>query len=291
MGVVLAMGIFDGVHLGHQKLLRSAVDLAEKLDAQPIVYTFSNHPQGIVSLAPPQLMTNDERREAIEALGLGVHFDVFTSTLGAMQPEAFLEYLSEKFDIAGFVCGYNYHYGKSRQGDARMLQRYCEQRAISMRIIQPVLEGGEPISSTRIRVLIESGRLEDVPTLMGQSWFYTGVVREGRHVGRSIGYRTVNLVPDGKLLPPYGVYAGRTITRNGSCDSIINIGVRPTVEQQGLPLIEAHMLNTCEECYGQSVKIEIFRFIRPEMQFDSLSALSLQIGKDIALVADICKKI
>ncbi|MGI6193340.1 MAG: riboflavin biosynthesis protein RibF [Christensenellales bacterium] len=284
ISAVVALGMFDGVHMGHRTLLFEAKRMASELNAVPVAHTFSNNPQSIFRNTPPVLTLPEEKRELIESLGLMVDMVPFTPEIAHTEPEVFLDMLSEKYDLKGVVAGFNYSFGKGRAGDAAFLRKEGERRGFAVSILEPVIFRNKPVSSTRIRQSILRGDIACANEMLAAPFFYTGVVQPRKHIGHALGYPTANILPEGKILPPFGVYAAIAEYDGIQKDAAINIGVRPTVDQSDDPVVtvEAHLLDhTGEELYGKRMTVRVIEFIRPECAFSSREALSEQIGKDV----------
>lgn len=284
ISAVVALGMFDGVHMGHRKLLFEAKRMAGELKAIPVAHTFSNNPQSLFRDPPPVLTLPEEKRELIESLGLVVDMVPFTHEIANTEPVAFLDMLSEKYDLKGVVAGFNYSFGKGRAGDAAFLRKEGERRGFAVSILDPVIFRGKPVSSTRIRQSILRGDIACANEMLAAPFFYTGTVQPRKHIGHALGYPTANILPTGKILPPFGVYAAVAAYDDVERDAVINIGVRPTVDSSSDPVItvESHLLDhSGEELYGKKMTVRVIEFIRPECRFSSREALSEQIGKDV----------
>lgn len=285
IGAVVALGMFDGVHMGHRKLLFEAKKMAEELNALPVAHTFSNNPQALFRNPPPVLTLPEEKKELIEALGITVDMVPFTMDIARTRPEDFLGILTEKFDLKGVVAGFNYCFGKGRAGDAKFLVEEGGRRGFSVSILEPVIFKNKPVSSTRIRQSILRGDIACANEMLAAPFFYTGIVQPRKHIGQTLGYPTANIIPKGKILPPFGVYAATTEFDGVSRNAVINIGVRPTVDKSEDPVVtvESHLIDhSGEELYGRRMTVKIIDFIRPECCFPTREALAEQIGRDLA---------
>ncbi len=281
---VVALGMFDGVHMGHRKLLFEAKRMAEELGAIPVAQTFSNNPQTVFKKSPPVLTLPEEKKELIESLGLTVDMEPFTIEIAHTSPENYLELLTEKYDLLGIVAGFNYRFGKDRAGNAEFLIKEGERRGFRVSILEPVIFRGKPVSSTRIRQSILRGDISCANEMLTAPFFYTGIVQPRKHIGHTLGYPTANIIPAGKILPPFGVYSAVTEYDGITRDAVINIGVRPTVDESETPVItiESHLIDhSGEELYGKKLTVKLIDFIRAERRFQSKEALAEQIGKDL----------
>ncbi len=284
ISAVVALGMFDGVHMGHRKLFFEARRMAGERNALPVAHTFSNNPQSLFRNPPPVLTLPEEKKELIESLGLAVDMVPFTMETARTEPEDFLAALREKFDLKGVVAGFNYCFGKGRAGNAEFLMKEGGRRGFSVSILEPVIFKNKPVSSTRIRQSILRGDIACANEMLAAPFFYTGIVQPRKHIGHKLGYPTANILPTGKILPPFGVYAAITEFDGVSRDAVINIGVRPTVDKSEDPVVtvESHLINhSGEELYGRRMTVKIIGFIRPECRFPSREALAEQIGRDL----------
>ena len=279
---VVALGMFDGVHLGHRTLLRQAAALAKAQGAQPVAYTFSNNPQSLFGAAPPVLTLPEEKAELIRSLGLSVDMEPFTLEFASQSPEEFLHRLMERYALKGIVAGFNYHFGKKRQGDAALMLEFGRRFGFEVCILPPVLLGGEPVSSTRIRRALLEGRIQEANEMLQEPFFYRGTIVPRRHIGQKLGFPTANLVPKGKLFPPYGVYAAEAEVEGKRYGAVANIGVRPTVDQSAHPevTVEPYLLEFEGDLYGKEMTLRILEFMRPERRFENREELSQQIASD-----------
>jgi len=280
---VIALGMFDGVHMGHRQLLSVAADMAREKNAVAVAHTYSNSPQSVFGKAPPILTLPAEKKRIMEELGILVDMELFTREVAGTEPEAFIAQLAERFTICGLVAGFNHFFGKNRNGNTAFLKKYGKEHGFEVRIVEPVIFQGDTVSSTRIRHAIEEGRITDANAMLVDPFFYEGEVIRRKGIGHKLGYPTANLLPGEKILPPFGVYAGRAIVEGREFMAATNIGVRPTVDSSEEPAvtIEPHFVD-CEDVdlYGKRMRLELISFIRPEMKFASREELAAQIGRD-----------
>ena len=280
---IYALGFFDGVHLGHQVLLNECCALASRLGCEAAAITFDAHPQSLFSESvPPLLTTCQDRRALLKAHGIS-HIHCFPITKEVMSTpwQDFLELLMAE-GAAGFVCGHDFHFGHRGEGDARKLQQFCDEKCLPCVIIPEQTRKGKRISSTLIRALIEAGDMESATKFLGHPHILSGAVRPGQQLGRKLGVPTANLViPAGIAVPKFGVYACRAIVDGVSHLAVANVGVRPTVSGSGIT-VEPWILDFTGDLYGREIRLEFYRFLRPEMKFDNLAALQQQIHQDAA---------
>lgn len=278
MAGTLAVGFFDGVHLGHQSILSGA----------DIAVTFKNHPLTFLApeRAPRLIMSWESRARAILALGVCVTALDFNDDLANQTPERFLDFLKEFASVNGWTrsaplsvrCGANWRFGRGGVGDASWLSA----RGVAVTVVPAVEYAGEPISSTRIRAALESGRIADANAMLGRPFFVHGVPFVGKGEGRSLGYPTVNLsLQDLALKLPLGVYSVEVDGARG----LANFGVAPTFRERAWkePVMEIHFLKglSPEVRAAETMRVEILNFIRPERTFATLDELKSQISKDI----------
>jgi len=279
---VLALGMFDGVHLGHQALLRLAAQAARELQAQTVAFTFTDAPGKLLHLPVTSLSTPDQRVRWLGEAGADrVDMVDFTQTFADLSPEGFLDYLQARYDIAALAAGFNFTFGRRGAGTAQTLRTLGEERGFQILIAEPVLLGGEPVSSTRIRALVSEGRMEEARSLLGRPYALEGIVTANRHIGRALGYPTANLEAGEQLLPPDGVYATFARVGRRDCPAVTNVGTNPTVAGEKRT-VETYVLDESLSLYGQTLSVSFLSRLREERTFPSLQALSDQIGSDVA---------
>ncbi len=283
--LVFALGFFDGVHLGHQALLHACTALAVQLGCGTAAITFDAHPQSLFSADPPALLTTaDDRKLLLKQYGVSqiLCFPV-TKEVMSTSWEAFLENLLAQ-GAAGFVCGDDFHFGHRGAGNAEKLRFFCARRGIPCVIVPEQSISGQRISSTMIRALIEGGDMETATKFLGHPHILTGCVHHGQQLGRTLGIPTANLViPAGTAVPKFGVYACRAVVCGKVYAAVANVGIRPTVGGKGVT-VEPWILDFEGNLYGQQLRLEFYRFLRPEQKFQDLRALQQQIHADAANV-------
>ncbi len=290
---VVAIGMFDGVHTGHQKLLRFAMEKAKEMSLTPLVYTFHSHP--IKETRRKYLTLFEERIALIKHFGID---NIYVAELN----EAFMRIPAERFftdelcsavRAKAVVCGENFRFGYKRSGDITLMRKLAERCGIEVYPL-PLLEvDGIPVSSSEIYKLITSGKIEQANKMLGYNFFLGGKVVHGKGIGRKIGFPTANLCYKNgqKVLPANGVYVTRAELYGKFFKSVTNVGFNPTFENGKKVKVEIHFLGLDEEnLYGKSVLLHFLKRIRPEKKFDSAAALSEQIKKDIALAENYFKK-
>lgn len=280
---VIALGFFDGVHLGHAALLRLTRRRADELGIPAAVLTFDTHPDTLVYHQPvPLINTLEDRKYLIEEKFsmdevILAHFD---RAMMEMPWEAFVEdYLLGKLGAKHVVCGHDFSFGYRGQGTPDKLRRLCAQRGVGVNVVDKVSLGGITVSSTHIRQLIRQGDMEAAAQMLGHRHFLSGEVLHGKELGRRLGFPTANLaLPEGLIAPAYGVYAALVTLPDGSAHpAVTNVGVRPTVHDQLGRLVEAWILDCTAELYGEKIRVEFFTRLRGEKKFDSLEALREEV--------------
>ena len=288
---IFALGFFDGVHLGHQALLRACVDLAKSLDAETAAITFEQHPQALFSnQIPPLLGTLSDRFRLLLHYGMD-HIYPFPVTQEVMSTkwQDFLGQLLE-YGAAGFVCGADFRFGHKGEGNAEKLQAFCDAQGLPCVIVPDQTLDGLRISSTHIRELLEAGRVEEATRFLGHPHILTGEVVPGRQLGRTIGIPTANLhLPEGVLVPKFGVYVCRVEIDGTVYPAVANVGTRPTVGGHRMT-VEPWILGFEGDLYGKTLTLEFHRFLRPERKFDSLEALQAEIRKNAEETKEFFKK-
>lgn len=281
------MGVFDGVHLGHRRVVESA----SAPGALRGVLTFDRHPASL--LCPeksPQLIVPDSRVKERLLASLGVQALLvlpFTRALAAVEATAFLDRLAAACPLAGISVGANWRFGAGRGGDAALLRREARRLGFVVECAPLVEYDGETVCSSAIRRHLAAGAFERAAALLGHPLAMSGVVEEGRKLARHWGFPTANVRPVSGALPPYGVYAARVRIEGeeGQWGAVANFGLRPTVEHPEAgpePLLEVHLPDWSGPLYGRRLEVELEHFLRPERRFESLAALQAQIGADAA---------
>lgn len=281
---IYALGFFDGVHMGHQALLKQCRNLAGQLNCQTAAITFDAHPKSLFSKNFPTLITTcHDRQQLLRRYGIE-HIHCFPVSKEVMSTswEAFLLHLVENGAV-GFVCGDDFHFGYRGEGNAAKLQEFCSARQLPCIIVPEQTLNGQRISSTLIRSLIEAGDLEAATAFLGHAHLLSGTVVPGQQLGRKLGVPTANLlIPHGIVTPKLGVYACRAIVDGKWYAAVANVGTRPTVDGIGIT-VEPWILDFSGDLYGRELCLEFHQFLRPETKFDNLAALTRQIHRDAAL--------
>jgi riboflavin kinase/FMN adenylyltransferase len=283
-GMLLTIGVFDGVHLGHKHLISRLKELARKQNVLSGVITFSQHPQEVLSPQTrlPSLTGIEQRLALLQDEGVDIVIPLpFTPQLASLSPEQFLSLLKEYLKMKGLVVGPDFALGKDRQGDTSALRQLGQEMAFSVTVVPPMIIGGEVVSSTAIRKALTEGDMKRAQKLLGRPFSLQGRVVSGDKRGTDLGFPTANLeVEPGRALPTGGVYACRAYIDGQSYSAMANIGSRPTFGG-GPQLIEAYLLDYKGDLYGHELAIDIIGRLRDEKKFDTPEQLKKQIAEDI----------
>ncbi len=279
---VLCMGNFDGVHLGHQKILKAAVDAAKECGGRSVLYTFDPHPVKIIApeSAPKLIQTEAQKAAAIGACGIDVLVvENFTKDYAEVEPQDFFsEYIIKRIAPTHIVVGYDFTFGFHRHGTVETLRDLGRANNIGVSIVDAVFDDDTLISSSQIRKFIGLGNIEGANKLLGRPYSIAGVVEKGRGLGGEIGVHTANLDFENELIPAEGVYITQALGKK----AVTNIGPNPTFAGNKLT-IETHILDYSGKLYGKKLEVEFFAKIRDEIKFGSADELKKQIEKDIKI--------
>jgi len=281
----MALGFFDGIHIGHAALLNKTKERALEIGAMPSVLTFDVHPDTLVFGKAVPLINDASGRESIIKSSFGIDnvvFIHFNRRVMHMDWRDFIDELVFELNIAWIVVGHDFSFGYKGQGNPERLKEYCAENGIGCDVIPPVMLDGEIVSSTRIRELIENGELERANKFLGHPHMLLDTVRSGYHLGTKLGTPTINMkFPEGVLVPRRGVYAAKVYLDDGSSHiAVTNVGVRPTVSDEGSVSVESFILDFEGNLYNRQARVEFFRFLRDERKFNSPEELSQQIKLD-----------
>lgn len=281
----IALGFFDGVHLGHAALLKKTKQRAEEIDAVPSVLSFDVHPDMLVFGKDVPLINSALGREEIIRRCFGIDnivFIHFNQHVMRMPWDEFIDSLIRELNISWIVVGHDFCFGYKGEGTAERLKAYCEARGIGCDIIPAVTVDGRVVSSTHIRELIAEGEIEQANRLLGHPHSLADTVHSGYHLGTKMGTPTINMFfPEGVLVPKHGVYATRVYLEGGAnYVAVTNVGVRPTVSSSGRVSVESFLLDYSGNLYGRQARVDFYSFIRPERRFDDFEELSAQIKHD-----------
>ncbi|MFQ5480218.1 MAG: bifunctional riboflavin kinase/FAD synthetase [Thermodesulfobacteriota bacterium] len=285
MTPVVTLGNFDGIHLGHQKILSTVVRRAKTLKVPSMVYTFDPHPLQVVApdKSPPLILSLEDKIAFVESCGIDFFVLArFTRELAALHPRDFAEQVLMRRLGAREVCiGQGFSFGQGRSGDVGSLAEFGKKLGFTVRAVAPCTRGGQVVSSSRIRRLVQAGEVKKAGALLGRPFYIRGSVVEGDSRGRGLGFPTANIRPFGELIPAGGVYAGIVIHDGARYGGIINIGSAPTFGGDGKQMrIEAHILGFNGDIYGSAISVEFIKKLREERAFSDSKALIRQIKSD-----------
>ena len=280
----LAVGVFDGVHLGHQALIRRLVGDARAAGATPVAATFDPLPAQVLAQDPPQSTLADapERAALLEHAGAhDVIIFTFDTAFSHQSAEDFIKRVTSAGDVQRIVVGPDFQFGHGREGAVPALRTLGEKYGFAVTVVEPIALGGSVISSTRIRQALRQGDLETAQALLGRPYSVGGTIVKGEQRGRSLGFPTINLAPPSdKLLPHDGIYATWVVLGETRYRAASSLGVRPTFGG-GPRKLEAYILDFSKEVYGQQASIAFVQRLRDEIRFESADALAAQIAKDV----------
>ena len=273
-----ALGNFDGVHTAHKTVLKNAARFDES-----VCLLFKEHPLfHLRGKAPERIIDARSTEEKILECGITRCEYLDFASIKDYSPEKFFEeVLLNKIKADVICCGYNYSFGKDKAGDVELLKKLCKEKGVKLIVAEPVLEDGEPVSSTRIRECIKNGEIEKADKMLGFNFFYSSTVEEGKKLGRELGFPTINQpIPETALKPKSGVYASFVTLEGKRYRGLTNIGSNPTIEGDSFRS-ETYIFDFCGDAYGKIARIEPVSFIREEKKFASTELLKAQVLSDI----------
>lgn len=283
---VIALGFFDGVHLGHAALLRRTVEEAARRGVTPAVFTFDRPPREVLTGTPCPLINSPEDRKDLVRRLFGIREVLMVPFDHEMMTTPWDDFVTRilvgRYHAVHLVAGHDHHFGHKNQGSPELLMEKCRELGLGCDIIPKVEVGGITVSSTYIRRLVEMGQIERANRFLGHPHVLTGTVRHGRGLGSSRLFPTANLIiPPHVLVPSHGVYVTRATLEDGtSYAAVTNVGTRPTVNSGSDITVEACLLDFEGDLYGKTLRVEFFQHLRDEIRFDSLDALKAQIAAD-----------
>ena len=289
---VIALGFFDGVHLGHAALLRRTVEEAAARGVTPAVFTFDRVPKEVITGIPCPLINSPEDRKSLLRRMFGIEDVIMVPFDDEMRTTAWDDFVTRilvgRYHAVHLVAGHDHHFGHKNQGSPELLMEKCAQLGLGCDIIPKVEVSGITVSSTYIRRLVELGQVDRANQYLGHPHVLTQEVRHGRRIGHTIGIPTVNLTaPPHVLVPSHGVYATKVTLPDGSSYlGVTNVGTRPTVANGSDITVETWLLDFDGDLYGQTIQVEFYHHIRDEVRFDSLDALKNQIQADAQSTRD-----
>jgi riboflavin kinase / FMN adenylyltransferase len=281
---VIALGGFDGLHIGHRALIDKTISAAKRMNCKSMVFTFKNHPLTVINktYSPKLLLNNHDKLNLLKSYGVDiVNLVNFDTDFMQLSPEAYITSLVKNYNAAGLVVGFNHRFGYKNLGDTDLLKALSKEHGFSLSVVSPVKYRGDVVSSSKIRNLLgEDGDVEKASKMLSRPYFLEGIVIRGKQLGRKIGFPTMNLDYNKDfVLPRGGVYYSLLEHNNRKYKGITNIGYNPTVENDKLS-VETHILGFDEDLYDETIKINFIKRIRDEKKFNSLVELSAQLKKD-----------
>jgi riboflavin kinase/FMN adenylyltransferase len=281
---VITLGNFDGLHLGHQKLVKMVIDRAEQTGGQSVVFTFQPHPLKILApnRCPPLLSLYEEKVELFRDMGIDLLIMApFTHELSSLLPEDFVRnVLHNLLRVKAIIVGNNYRFGRGRRGNVMMLRKLGQIYGFDVLIVDEMTINGEIISSTKIRRLLIIGEVEHAARLLGRYYAITGTVVQGDKRGRLLGFPTANIKADHELLPEPGVYVSRIKLHNTLYNGVVSIGYRPTFNKN-IIAVEAYIFDFNKNIYGEKLTLFFLNRLREEKKFDNVTSLIIQIREDV----------
>ena len=287
----LAIGNFDGVHLGHQQIISSLVEKSKKEKKLSAILSFNPHPRQFFSreFDRYQIISEEKKQNIFAKLGIDHYFSLkFDEVISNLSPVDFItKIIVQKLRVEKLMVGYDFHFGKDRKGDTNLLLENAKIHGFSLEIIQPIIDSDndEIYSSTAIRETIKNGQMEKTKKMLGRTWTMDGTVIEGDKRARQMNFPTANILPHQQIYPSKGVYAVKSLIMRKNYFGIANFGERPTFDGKKL-LLEVHLFDFDEDIYGKHLTVEFLTFIRGEKKFDSFELLADQIKKDIQIAKD-----
>ena len=282
---VLTLGVFDGLHLGHQLIIRTVVERARATGAMPTVLTFDPHPRAVLHAesAPPLLQTFDQKIEAFGVLGLEQTIIIrFTEEFAQVRAEDFLrEVVRDRLQAREVYLGRGFAFGHNREGNIELLRKVSGQLGFRAEEVREVRLRGQRISSSRIRALLAEGRVNLARRMLGRPYGVEGRVVRGQERGHTLGFPTANLHPQNRVIPRNGVYVTATLIEGEWRRSVTNIGTRPTFENTTAPSVETYVMNWSGDLYGDVVRVRFLHRLRDERKFAAIDDLKRQIEHDL----------
>ena len=286
-GIALALGTFDGFHIGHKRVIENAIASNRK----PKVLLFNEHPQKVLKKkSPGELITETDKIKLLEAWGVEPVILNFGDIMSLTYEEFFYEIIVKKIGASVLSCGFNYHFGSKALGNTENLKALCEKENIELLVSEPVEYMGEPVSSTRIRNAIRNGNIEDANNMLGREFSYDFLVVHGDARGRTIDSPTINqFFTEDFIIPQYGVYASYSVIDGKKYPSVTNVGVRPTIDGLSKERSETNIVGFTGDLYDKNISVHLLKKIREEMKFNNLDELKNQIAKDREVSKNISK--
>ena len=287
----LSIGVFDGVHLGHQAVISTSAEHARAANGTPVVVTFDPHPEKILrpDKAPHLLTATPHKIALIRALGVRHLLIIsFDKHFAATEPESFVNELVQHSKPLSEICvGHEWSFGRNRRGNLQLLEKLGAESGFNVVGIPPVTVNGEIVSSTTIRRTVEEGDLKKAATMLGREYTILGTVVHGDDVGKKIGFPTANLSAHSEQFPPNGVYFAEAKLDGVVYSGVVNLGCRPTMSSgRSDRILEVYLLDFNRDVYGKDLEMRFVRYLRPEKKFESVDALVRQIERDVQLARE-----
>lgn len=288
-GIVIALGNFDGVHIGHSAIIARTASLAKELSANSCVWMFDPHPMACLTGRPqPLLTTFEERKRLFSEKGIEFAAIADFNKFRSMRPDDFLCFLRDELGCVGAVCGYNYSFGEYGRGKADDIVEFFGSQSY---VLPEMRADGLHVSSTEIRSLVTAGDMKRAAALLGRPYFISGSVVGGRMIGRTIDFPTANIeISEEKIAPACGIYASMTRVGEKLYPSVTNFGTNPTVTESMKKKLETHILGFSGDLYGENICVYLLRKIRDERKFESLDELRAQIKRDSGYALSVFEK-
>ena len=280
----LALGFFDGIHKGHQKVIESAVNAAKKNNLKSAVVSFEQHPSCLLLKRNPEyIIPLEDKIKKLEKLGVDyLYLLTFDEKFSQLSKEDYVEYLIKMTNPKIITTGFNHFFGKNREGNTEFLNKTCKEKNIVYKKIEPIKIKNLVVSSSAIRKFLLCGNVEKAKEMLEYDFYIKGEVIDGMQLGSKLGFKTINVEYPEKIIKlPFGVYCTKVNIDGEIFNSVTNWGVNPTVSGENIPIAETHILNFDKNIYGKKVKIDFLTKIRNEKKFDTLDALKKQISKDV----------
>ena len=291
-GTAVALGYFDGIHIGHKSVLMKALEKAKEKDLVPVVTLFDIHPRKLLSgTVPPIITTEEKKRKILTDMGFEIFDFDFRQGMN-YEPDEFIDkILVGTLSAKAVFCGFDYHYGKGGKGNVETLREALSKKGIEFDAVEPVFSGDAVVSSTAIRQFITDGEIEKANKMLGEYFSYDFSVNKGDGLGRTWGFPTINQsFPEDFIIPKRGVYVSETEFDGKSYLSVTNVGIRPTVADGGIRS-ETCILDFSGDLYGKNVKVKLIKYLREEKKFPNVDELRQAIGNDIENARKVYKEV
>ncbi len=286
---IIALGNFDGVHTGHQKLIKQTIKRAKEKNVKASILIFRENTEKTIkgeNSNKKLLTSNSYKYEILQSLGIDLIYEIkFDEAFMKLDPEVFLnDFLYKNLKVKGIVVGYDYRFGYKARGDLESLKSFTDKKNISLDIIEAYKKNGKVVSSTLIRSLVENGSVEEAQDLLGRPFAIIGKVSHGKNLGKKMGFPTANIMPKKQyILPKYGVYDTDVIIDNKKYKAATSVGNNPTFKNEGVK-IEANILDFNQDVYGKIIRIDFIKRLRDMLVFDNVEDLFEQIKRDVAII-------